>query len=181
MAFGDQLGVRRRVTPANPNSAAHQLGRAALTLVTGSWKTLVAKVKTSWGTAASSAGYSGFNLFSSANIKDEINADWQHYTPINAPRSPVETVAAAQGAGTGEIDVTWALGSATGGDTMHIAYREPGKSAVTVATDSGTLASALSYTISGLASNTSYIVYVTNRDSNDKFAPSSYATATSGI
>jgi len=168
---------RRRVTPANPNTTAQQATRAAMTICTGSWKSFVAKVKTSWTVPAAAYGISGFNGFTKANMTEEIAGNWEHYTSADLTREAVTTVAAAAGIAPGDIDVTWAQGSASATDIMHIAYRTPEGATVTVATDAGTLTPAGTYTISGLTPGATYVVYVTNRNAADKFAASSYTTA----
>ena len=170
---------RRRVTPANPNSTAQQEVRTALALCTGSWKSLVAKVKTAWASTGASLGISAFNAFTKANAADERTSNWQHYTSPDLTRAAVATVTANTGVAAGGITVTWTAGSADTTDIMHIAVRLPDDPAVAVVLDATTTVAALTYEVTGLTPATLYNVYVTNRSDADEFASSAYTTATS--
>lgn len=170
--------ARRRVTPANPNTANQQAQRTAFALCVASWKSLISKLQTAWGTVASTRSISGYNLFCSDNVAQERTDNWQLLTPAELTREPVTTFAAAGGMGSGTIDLTWAAGSATGTDVMTICARKLEDGTVVLATDAGTTVSSLAYTITGLTAGGSYICYAANRDASDNYAPSVYATAT---
>jgi len=171
---------RAKVTPANPNTAAQQLVRESMARCVTLWQSDVAKVKASWGVWASSLAISGFNYFVKANRATEQATWMEAYTPPTSTRGPVTTVAGSTGVASGEIDLTWVQGTATGTDIMHVAVREDGTDAWVVALDSVTVVTDLAYTVTGLTAGTVYQVAVTNRNATDLFAPSSVVQATSG-
>ncbi|MBM4092064.1 MAG: hypothetical protein FJ276_21935 [Planctomycetes bacterium] len=114
--------VRRRVTPANPNSAGQQQIRAAMALVVACWQGLTAAVKNRWDAEAPARRISGFNMFSQENIADERADNWEQLTPANADVEPAASVSAAWNVS--RVEVTWDIGEAAAADHAYLAIRE---------------------------------------------------------
>lgn len=167
--------IRSRVTPANPQSAGQVAQRTALTIVTASWKSLQTAQQTLWNNEASGKQYSGFNAFAKANIAQEKAGDWQVMTPPEPDVDNIDTFAAAGGAGSGEIDVTWAQGALDPADVVKLAVRKQETGSLTFAPDQ--TADGASYTFTGLEPGETYAVYGYGIDGDGNSASTLYTTA----
>jgi len=169
--------VRRKVTPANPNSAAQQAVRNSLTRCVALWRSLSTTVKTWLDTYGNNYAMSGFNVFTSKNRALEQVPSALYPVPAN-PNYPVpSTFAAVTGAGdAGDIDVTWVDDAPTGVTlTVIIARDDSGSVFETEVTSSKATAAK---TLTGLDDAKTYDVYGWWRDAtlNIEGTPASVLT-----
>lgn len=172
---------RAKVTPANPNTAGQQAVRESMARTVELYQSTVSKVKASWGLWASTLTISGFNWWVKANRAQEQASAMEAYTPPNSDREPPTTFAAVTGAGSGQIDLTWAVGLNPGTDIAHVAVRLDGTNAWVVATDAVTLIGDQAYTITGLTPGETYYVVLAGRDADDLFTPCVFDSAVAGV
>lgn len=104
--------VRKRVVPANPQSAAQTLMRDAMGRMAYMWRKFRSEIQDLQNTYATNIGMSGFNWFSQQNAALEKTYDSQHITPPDADVEPPQTITLTdQSGGTCKVDWT---GGATG-------------------------------------------------------------------
>ena len=172
--------VRRRVVPANPDTAAQQAVRNAMALLVACWKSMDTDLKAAWTRLAAAARYSTFNAFTSGNMTSEIAGDFETLTPANADVNGVATLSAATGVGGGEIDLTWTVGSATGTDPIVVAARLQDAGALTIPTITTETIADTTYTITGLEEGEVYCCYLAADGGDDGYSITLMDTATSG-
>lgn len=179
--------IRSRVTPSNPNTAAQQASRLCLTHCVARQKELNADLKVRWDEYASPYQMSGANQWCNYNKKGMAHASSP--APVIAPPNPdvagPSDMAAATGAGAGEINVTWAAGASGAGIWIEIWVLKKGTTyydtALTIKSHEAVLASVHSATVTGLTAGALYLVMVCIYNSNltqDKFSQGYSAPAT---
>lgn len=157
--------VRSRVTPANPNTVAQQAQRALMTLVTGWWSMLAAGIKTFINTLASGKPYSGFNRFSSVNLRQLATPADPTIIPTDAELGAPASASAAAGGNAGELAVSWVAGEAAATDKVEIyggVIANPGDQPAEIAALShdAVAISAGTATIAALTAGARYCVFV---------------------
>jgi len=167
--------VRRRVTPANPNTAAQQAIREAMALVVACWQALTTAVKDRWDEEAPARRISGFNMFSQENVADERTANWQELTPANADVPPVTSVSGLYAGGV--LTVTWVQGEAAGADKAYMALRQVETSNLEFE-DSATAISALTHEWSIELGAGTYCLYLAAKNTTNGLSASVFATFT---
>ena len=150
--------VRRRVVPANPQTTLQTEIREAMALTVASWQSLNQTQEDYWNAAAAERSISPYNEFVRRNVSQERTDDWQVLTPPNPDVEPIITFAGATGISEA-IDLTWAAGDATPGDTVYFWVRERETSAVLASVPASALVSAEALTITGLDAATDYMIY----------------------
>lgn len=119
-----RLYARRKVIPANPNSAAQQLQRAAMARTVILWQHLIAVLVTFLNKLGSDEALAGYNVFTRLNVKGEAAAVPAGIIPANRYAAALQDFTAATGAAaTKEIDITWSAGDYVAADTVLIFYR----------------------------------------------------------
>jgi len=116
--------VRTRVAPTNPNTASQQLIRNAFARMVACFQALAAGVKTFLDILGSERQMSGFNVYLGDGVKDERDNHFHAIMPDNRHCNPVAGFAAAQGAASGEIALTWNAGAWTNDDVPVVHYRK---------------------------------------------------------
>ncbi len=169
--------VRRRVIPANPNSAAQQAIRTAMTLCVASWQSFSVNEKASWTDYAASRAISTFNSFTQSNIVQERTDDWRILTPANSSINSIETFTCSTGATDGNIECYWTLGDADVDASIQFRVRVRESGAVETPDGSPLTASVLSATLSGLVSTSDYMVYGLTFGGSTEYGPSRYGNA----
>jgi hypothetical protein len=169
--------VRRRVIPANPNSAAQQAIRAAMTLCVASWQSLTANEQNSWLTYAAARSISSFNGFVKANVSQERTDDWRILNPANATIDSIETFTVSSGLTDGNLSCYWTLGDAISTASIQFRVRVRASGAVETADGSPLTASVLSATLSGLTTTSDYMVYGLTFGGSTEYGPSVYGNA----
>lgn len=149
--------VRRKVIPANPNSAAQQAVRNSMTRCVTLWRSLSATVKAWLDVYGTNYAMSGFNVFTSKNRALE-----QVPSPLlPVPDHPnVAQIAdfAENGSGATNLIVTWTDPVTTGFTNMFLILRNQATN-VFSAEILTVLASAATYTFAGLTTTHVYDVY----------------------
>lgn len=159
--------IRSRVTPANPNTASQQAVRNSLARCVALWQSVTADMKTNWNTYASPYSISGYNAFVQANRADEQAGNVLQVTAQDSVLEGLDTLTAASGGASGEIDLTW-TGGTTGADKYaYILTRKDGEDSLTLEESTTTLVSAGARTISGLSAGDDYQVYVAVYDDTE--------------
>ncbi len=169
--------VRRRVVPANPNSALQQAIRGAMTLCVASWQSFSVNEQNSWLSYASSRSISTFNGFIQSNVSQEKTDDWRILTPANADIDSIETFTVSAGATDGNVECYWTLGDAISTASIQFRVRVRESAAVATADGSPLTASVLSATLSGLTTTSDYMVYGLTFGGSTEYGPSVYANA----
>ncbi len=169
--------VRRRVIPANPNSAAQQAIRGAMTLCVASWQSFSANEKNSWIDYAASRAISTFNAFVQSNVSQERTDDWRILNPANSSINSIETFTVSTGATDGNIECYWTLGDAISTSSIQFRVRVRESGAVETPDGSPLTASVLSATLSGLTTTSDYMVYGETFGGSTEYGPSVYANA----
>ena len=98
--------IRQHVIPANPNTAAQQLVRNALTRCVTLWRSLHANIKSWLNTYGVDYRMSGFNVFMQKCRTLEQAGSALKPVPDN-PYCPAPASFAGAAGGAGEITVTW--------------------------------------------------------------------------
>lgn len=112
--------VRSLVTPANPNSAAQQTQREYMRLVTGWWQDLESQLQDYCDTLVEGQALSGFNAFSSQNLKDLADTVDPRIIPTSSQVDPIDNLAAEGGTNPNDVVLTWDQGEAETGDTLYV-------------------------------------------------------------
>jgi len=171
--------IRSRVTPANPKSAAQTLVRESLARVVDLWQSTVADMQTNWNTYASPFSISGYNAFMKANRADEQAGNILQVTAVDSVLDGLDTLSAASGSGSGEIDLTWTGGTVGADKWAYILSRLEGEDILNLEESVTTLVSAGARTISGLSAGDDYQMYVAVYDATlDTLSISKGDTAT---
>lgn len=124
IVFGNWKGrptVRKLVTPSNPQSGAQTGQRAMVGFLSAAWAPMSAANKALWTPLAAERNYSGFNAFTSFNLKR-----WTQFTdPFRVPDAVAGTVpvmgALTVTGGVGIITVSQVITTANDIWGMHIA------------------------------------------------------------
>lgn len=152
--------IRSRVTPANPQSAAQTLVRNSLARCVSLWQSFTADMYTNWNTYASPYSISGYNAFVKANRATEQAGTELQVTAVDSVLSGLDTLSAASGGASGEIDLTWTGGSVGADKYAYVLSRLDGTDALVLEESTTTLISAGARTISGLSAGDTYQMYV---------------------
>lgn len=115
--------VRSRVTPSNPNTQAQQDVRNSLARCVDMWQGLPLVFSNAWKYVASGKNYSGYNQMCSENRVKEQAANEITASPATDIES-VDTLTAATGTATKEIDVTFTPSPIPTGKKLHIFARK---------------------------------------------------------
>lgn len=108
--------ARRRVTPANPQTAAQTTQRGHFARQAPWWRSLPGGLEDLIKSIASGSALTGFNLFARVNLRDLANADPPHFTNGFAACEPVADVADAGGAAPDTLAVEITQGGAEDDD-----------------------------------------------------------------
>ncbi len=108
--------IRRKVTPANPKSAAQVLVRESLARCVTLWRSLDADVKTWLNLYGADYRMSGYNVFMSKCRALEQAGSLLKPVP-DSPYAPVPTDLAFAAGASGVITVTWTAGDVPAGYT----------------------------------------------------------------
>jgi len=162
--------LRRRVVPANPNTAAQQLVRDSMGRLPALWRSLNADLKAQLDAYAADQRMSGWNWFASHNRVLEQTYDAAAVATPNALIDPVATLVLTA-APPGSITVTWTNGTESAAHKVLIYIRKvtPASEALvyTQKTRSTVLTSAHTYeAIIGVAGT--YRVIVVNENTTLK-------------
>lgn len=149
--------VRRKVVPANPNSAAQQAVRNSLTACVTLWRSLSATVKSWLDTYGTDYAQSGFNVFTSKNRALE-QADSNLKPVPDNPNVPAPTDFAEDTSGATELTVTWTDEALAGYTKMFLILRNTDDDAFE-SEDLTIDASAETKTWTGLTTDDDYQVY----------------------
>lgn len=112
VTFAKWRGVpyaRQRVTPANPQTTAQQQTRNTFAMLREFWKRLEADGRNPWDAFATGRKFIGLNAFVGENIRLILgDADMNNFegSPGANGGFGLTSVSAAQGGGSGELDVT---------------------------------------------------------------------------
>jgi len=165
--------ARRRVTPANPNSAGQQTVRESMGRLAPLWRSLSAAVKAVQNAYAASYRMSGWNWFAKQNrVLEETNLAGV-LTPPNTALDPVTDLALAD-AGAGSCTVTWTNPGHGAGYYVSIWSRkiESGEidAAFTLESEGTVLASAETASITLEASKDFQVIVAVEEDSTDDYS-----------
>ena len=162
--------VRRRVTPANPNTTAQQAQRGAMTRTVAVWQSLLLAIQSAWGRYAAGKGISGFNGWTSANVSQERN---DMLTTITPPVGEIGSIAEVTINNNlpSQIQITWSVGEAADNDVVTILLRRLGTNTIVIDSDS-VLVSALSAETEILTVGDVYMVSIVNHNADGKYAVS---------
>jgi len=116
--------ARRRVIPANPQSAAQVIQRGAFSRMVSCFQSLPSDVKEFLDTLGAALRMSGYNVNMKDGLADERDSHGHGIVPPNRFADSVSTLVVAAGALTKEIEVTWSAGDYIESDTFDIYYRE---------------------------------------------------------
>jgi len=169
--------VRRRVIPANPNTALQQGIRAAMALCVQSWQSFSVNEKNSWISYAASRSISSFNSFVQRNVSQERTDDWQELTPANADIDSIETFTCSGGATDGALESYWELGDCDADSLVHFRVRVRESGAVETPDGSPLTPSVLSATLSGMTTTSDYMLYGMTFGGSTEYGPSVYGNA----
>jgi hypothetical protein len=184
IVFGSWRGrqyARSKVTPANPQSVAQTATRAAMAIVVMSWRYLVADIISAWNAAAKGLPKSGFNMFTSANVADEITDNWRTVAPASIGVNNVTGLAFSTGSGAGEIDADWTAGDAEPTDDVQFVVRIAESGELVIQSSWEALVSAETATIDGLTAGQAYVCYAVVRHTDNgvyTYSVTNYGTAT---
>lgn len=113
--------ARQHVIPANPNSTGQQTTRSTFTLTTLIWKVAGSLLTSPWSAFATGKPFLGRNAFIGQNV-EALRGDADSQAFIGSPGAfgglPPDSVAAAAGGASGEIDVTFTNPAAPTGWTL---------------------------------------------------------------
>jgi len=179
--------ARRRVIPANPQSAAQTSQRDAFKRCVYCYQGLPQDVQDFLDKLGGDRQQSGFNVMMSASVKDERASHGHIIVPANRYAPPLNGFQAATGVGaSGDIDLTWDADDWLATDVGDVYHREkeaegdefqtPWVQADTAALDMSTGA----FTLSGLEAGTDYqVAMVPYHTVNEAFGCGAFAPATS--
>lgn len=186
-----RLYARRRVIPANPQSAGQTLQRNAFARCVDCFQHLPADIaakKTGFlDKLGSDEALSGYNIMMRASIKTERDSHGHCIVPANRYAPPLNGFAAEVGAtAEGDIDITWDVDDWLATDVGDVFYREkeaegdeykvPWIQDDTAALDMSTGA----FTIEGLTPDTDFMIAMVPYNTvEEAFGGGAFANATS--
>jgi len=162
--------VRRRVTPANPNTTAQQAQRSAMTRTVAAWQSLVLAIQSAWGRYAAGKSISGFNGWTSANVSQERT---DMLTTITPPVGEIGSIAGVTFFAdvSHNIEISWSVGEAANNDVVTILLRKLGTNTIVIDSDTS-LVSALSAATDVLNIGDVYMASAVNHNADGKYAVS---------
>ena len=175
--------LRKRVVPKNPKTVGQVAVRAALTACTALYQGLPALMKTFLNLLGTERLMSGFNVFTKANATSERTNHYGPIMPSNTHVSNILGIAAAAGASSGQIAVTWTAAGWTASCTPVVMVRKTNGSGGfltpwQVGTQSGAPnMTAGTVTITGLTAGSSYAVALMAIDASSHYSGGVNATA----
>lgn len=175
--------VRKRVIPANPNTAAQQTVRDSMGRLSPLWRSLESQIKAVQDDYAVNEALSGWNWFVRSNRVLEETYESGLITPPNTDiEAPASITLTDQGGGTCKVD--WTGGTQGAGYYIYVVSRkiETGEvvNAYVVQSSETVLVSALTTNVS-LAASKDFLVAIAVEDTaNSLFSASVYDTVSLG-
>ena len=119
-----RLYARRRVIPANPQSAAQVLQREAFSRCVACYQALPNDIKTYLDLLGSDEALSGYNIMMRGSVADEKGSHGHVIVPPNRYADAIAGFSADTGAGAaGTAVLTWTAGDWLVTDTADVYYR----------------------------------------------------------